>query len=425
MLNTFQLLLVGYLVPAALGQTAVISVTTSGPPNFFTDLPGPAITDLVPTTTSSLDGGPSVSGSSGNIGWGSSTLLNETPSGFLTTTRSSWTVAVTSAPEPASTQPCNLHAEFCTRRYSDITYIGAHGSPFVKEYSLADNQNLDVKAQLNDGIRMLQGQTHKENGTLHYCHTSCGLLDAGPVEHYLKTVVEWLRDNPFEVVTIVIGNGDFLNVGDYKEPLERSGLAELAYVPKERNIRIAQWPTLSEMIQTAGKRAVVFMDYKADEGTIPYILDQFKYMWETPFSQTDENFPCTIDRPPEQPKNDTQGKLYMANHNLNTEFLIGGKKILVPNTVDLDQTNGVSGFGSLGLMANNCRADWDRYPNILLVDFYDVPKGSVFEVAARANNVSLGGGCCGKKKSTAPILAKATGLLLLLPTLAMLFCTIF
>ncbi|KAG0639915.1 PLC-like phosphodiesterase [Tuber brumale] len=377
MLNPCELLLAACLLPAVLGQIAVTEITSPSP---------------------------------------TAGIVLSSATGTLTSSRA---VAVTSARQPAETQPCNLHVEFCTRRYSDITYVGAHNSPFVGENNIAANQNLDVKTQLNDGIRMLQGQAHRVNQTIHYCHTSCDLLDAGPIENYLRTVAEWLRGNPFEVVTILIGNGDSLSVESYKEPFEKSGLAELAYVPQERSIKIDKWPTLSEMIQM-GKRAVVFMDYKADEGTIPYILDEFKYMWETPFSPTDRNFPCTIDRPPDQPKNDTQGKLYMVNHNLNTELSILGKKILVPNTDALNQTNGVSGFGSLGLNANNCRADWDRYPNFLLVDFYDFPEGSVFEVAARANNVTYNRRCCGKRKSTAPLLVKATDSLLLLPALAIL-----
>ncbi|CAZ83507.1 unnamed protein product [Tuber melanosporum] len=325
---------------------------------------------------------------SGATWTGSSTsVVDGTASGTPTTARPSQATAPASALQPTNTQTCNLYVEFCNRRYSDITYVGAHNSPFTGENNLAVNQNSDVKAQLNDGIRMLQGQTHRVNQTIYYCHTRCDLLNAGTLEDYLKTVAEWLRDNPFEVVTILIGNGSFLNVGNYKVPLEKSGLAELAYVPEKQSIKIDQWPTLSEMI-LMGKRAVVFMDYKADEDAIPYILDEFKYMWETPFSPTDENFPCTIDRPSDQPKNDTQGKLYMANHNLNTKLSIFGKSVLLPNTDNLNQTNGVSGFGSLGLMADNCRANWNRYPNFLLVDFYDIPDGSVFEVAARANNVT-------------------------------------
>ena len=41
--------------------------------------------------------------------------------------------------------------------------------------------------------------------------------------------------------------------------------------------------------------------------------------------------------------------------------------------------------------------DWGRPPNFLLVDFYNEgsTNGSVFEVAARANNVTYTRKCCG------------------------------
>ena len=45
---------------------------------------------------------------------------------------------------------------------------------------------------------------------------------------------------------------------------------------------------------------------------------------------------------------------------------------------------------------------WDRPPNFLLVDYYNhgsPMNGSVFEVAARANNVTYNRGCCGKAAS--------------------------
>ena len=46
--------------------------------------------------------------------------------------------------------------------------------------------------------------------------------------------------------------------------------------------------------------------------------------------------------------------MYLANHNLNTEISLAGTSILVPNTVMINQTNGLNGTGSLGLMANIC-----------------------------------------------------------------------
>jgi hypothetical protein len=62
--------------------------------------------------------------------------------------------ATTSAPGPTNTQPCNQYVEFCTRSYGNITYVGAHNSPFVRLSNAAANQHLDTITQLNDGVRM-------------------------------------------------------------------------------------------------------------------------------------------------------------------------------------------------------------------------------------------------------------------------------
>lgn len=40
----------------------------------------------------------------------------------------------------------------------------------------------------------------------------------------------------------------------------------------------------------------------------------------------------------------------------NVDFSIYGTTALVPNTVDINRTNGMEGFGSLGLQANNCHS---------------------------------------------------------------------
>ena len=57
----------------------------------------------------------------------------------------------------------------------------------------------------------------------------------------------------------------------------------------KRNMDMKDWPTLGEMIDS-GRRLVVFMDYGADQNQVDYILDEFTYFWETPFSQTDTTF---------------------------------------------------------------------------------------------------------------------------------------
>lgn len=48
---------------------------------------------------------------------------------------------------------------------------------------------------------------------------------------------------------------------------------------------------------------------------------------------------------------------------------------------------------------------WNRAPNFLLVDYYNrgsPSAGSVFQVAARANNVTYTQDCCGNVESSAP-----------------------
>lgn len=62
--------------------------------------------------------------------------------------------ASASASPVVNTQPCNGHPEFCARKYSNITMVAAHNSPFVKPGNAAANQALEVVSQLNDGIRM-------------------------------------------------------------------------------------------------------------------------------------------------------------------------------------------------------------------------------------------------------------------------------
>jgi len=56
-------------------------------------------------------------------------------------------------PSPTNTQPCNGYVEFCQRRFSNISMVVAHNSPFVRPHNAASNQDYPVLNQLNDGVR--------------------------------------------------------------------------------------------------------------------------------------------------------------------------------------------------------------------------------------------------------------------------------
>lgn len=80
-------------------------------------------------------------------GAGTTTLGNSSMNATATTSSTSTAVAT-------NTRPCNSYAEFCGRKYSNITMVAAHNSPFVRKGNAAANQDFTVKYQLDDGVRM-------------------------------------------------------------------------------------------------------------------------------------------------------------------------------------------------------------------------------------------------------------------------------
>lgn len=102
------------------------------------------------------------------------------------------------------------------------------------------------------------------------------------------------------------------------------------------------------------------MDYHADPSKVPYILDQFSYMFETPFDTTDGTFPqCAVDRPAGA---SPDGRMYLVNHYLDID-LFG---ILIPNQAAAPITNSVS---SILAQSDLCHDAWGRVPNFILVRF--------------------------------------------------------
>ncbi len=254
----------------------------------------------------------------------------------------------------------------------------------------------------------VQFETQKPNASsaIRLCHTSCDLLDVGTLENYLTTVKGWLDDNPYEVIAIMMGNNNGqdtkIAATEYVEPFQNSGILEYIWTPSARNLNLNEWPTLSEMI-LRNERVVAMLDYNADQDAVPWLLSEFDYQWETPFSPTDPSFPCTQQRPPNQAEDVSRNRMYMLNHNLNVEIALSGTSILVPAYGLLDQINAVSGNGSLGLNIQGCHELWNRAPNWLLVDYYNFGNfnGSVFQVAADANGVSYDrDSCCGVLRRT-------------------------
>ena len=85
-------------------------------------------------------------------------------------------------------------------------------------------------------------------------------------------------------------------------------------------------------------------------------------MWETASDVTDPTFDCNVNRT----QGDPSTELYTINHFLDSTD--GPLDTLVPDKAALNTTNAPSGPGSVGLQAQQCGAQYGRYPNFLLVD---------------------------------------------------------
>lgn len=272
--------------------------------------------------------------------------------------------------------------------------MGAHDSSFLRDAStgnsLAGNQFFNATVALSAGIRLLQGQVHLVNGTLRLCHTDCGLLDAGPLDQWLARIKFWMDRNPNEVVTILLVNSDNQPATDYGTAFDRSGLGIYGYTPTSA-AATTSWPTLQDMIST-NKRLVTFIAPLTPAATYPYLLDEFTYVFETPFDVRNlTSFSCVLDRPSSKGPAATalaSGMLPLMNHFAYTEIT---KDITIPNLGDIDTTNSPSTTttGALGLHAQTCSSQWGVKPVFVLVDFYD--KGPSINTADQLNGITATG----------------------------------
>ncbi|KAL8732083.1 MAG: hypothetical protein Q9166_003037 [cf. Caloplaca sp. 2 TL-2023] len=287
---------------------------------------------------------------------------------------------------------CNNSPELCDRSYSNITHLGAHDSPFLRDqstdYSISGNQHMNTTSQLDAGVRLLTAQVHNNDGAWHLCHTDCSLLDAGPLSSWLATIKSWLDEHPYNVVTILLVNSDHATASALDGEFGAAAIRSYAYVPASATTSPTSWPTLNNFI-SSGKRLVTFIADITPSPTAPYLMDEFTFVFENPYSVTSlSNFSCTPQRPAAVQGQTSaavqSGRLPLMNHFLNIQQ---GFDIQIPDIGNLSVTNAASGpIGNLGDAASACTASYGKAPTFILVDFFE--QGSSISTVDRLNGIS-------------------------------------
>lgn len=299
------------------------------------------------------------------------------------------------APRNTSSYACNNSPDLCSRSYSKITQLGAHDSPFLRNSSSSTisftdsgNQLLNSTAQLSAGVRLLSAQVHNNNGAWHLCHTSCSLLDAGPLSAWLSEIKSWMDSNPHDVVTVLLVNSDNASADQLNTEFKAANIVPYTYTPPSPTAALTTWPTLQDLI-TNNTRLITFVA-SLDPSTntaAPYLLNEFTFVFENPYNVTSlSNFSCTADRPASVQGQTSQavqsGRLPLVNHFLDTEAGFG---IEIPDYSNITTTNGKTGTGSLGATASDCTTAYGRAPAFFLVDFFD--QGSALGVVDGINGI--------------------------------------
>ncbi|GKZ24144.1 hypothetical protein AbraIFM66951_010936 [Aspergillus brasiliensis] len=301
--------------------------------------------------------------------------------------------AAATAVRPRSTA-CNNSPDLCSKSYGEITHLGAHDSPFLRDastdYSTFGDQYYNTTLQLDAGVRLVTAQVHKSNSQWRLCHSSCDYLDAGLLSTWLSAIKSWLDSNPNDVVTVLLVNSDDATASDLHSQFETANLTNYTYTPTSQTSAPSSWPTLQELINNGTRLMTFVASLDASSNTVaPYLMDEFTFIWENNYDVTSaSNFSCEPDRP-STVKNDlstalSSNRLPFMNHFLYQETL----DIEYPNVSYVSTTNAASGgTGNLGDTATKCKKEYNgRQPTFILVDFFD--KGPAINTVDSLNNVT-------------------------------------
>ncbi|KAI0506782.1 PLC-like phosphodiesterase [Xylaria bambusicola] len=316
-----------------------------------------------------------------------STAYSSPQGSNVLSTATTATPVATGQAASASTVACNNSPALCSQSYSNITHMGAHDSSFLRDAStsnsIAGNQYFNATVALDAGIRLLQVQVHDLDGTIEMCHTTCSLLDAGPLQDWLGDIRFWMDNNPNEVVTLLIVNSDGHDVAGFGSVFEASGISKYGYTPSGNG-----WPTLQSMIN-ANTRLVTFIASITPSSSYPYLLTEFDHVFETSFEVTSlSGFNCTLDRPGTQSSAASAisaGLLPLMNHFAYRDL---GSSIMIPDVDNVLTTNSpsTSTTGALGLHAQTCNSEWGFKPTFVLVDFFS--EGPSIKTADMLNGIT-------------------------------------
>lgn len=246
---------------------------------------------------------------------------------------------------------CNGAFSLCTKKYNEVAYLTTHNAFNSQQDNFNfPNQNVDITAQLNLGVRAFMLDVYNQFGNTVVYHGSA-LLGSNPLEEELTKIKVFLENNPTEIVTIILEC--YVSADDIEAEMTQTGLINYVYTHPAGT----PWPTLQTMI-SANTRCVVFSDVDDASPSQGW----YHYMWtnmvETHYSVNDINdFTCDFNR------GDSINDLFIFNHFVTNAVLGTGLEA----EAEIANSNPF-----LINRALQCQQEKAKFPNFVTVDFVDL-----------------------------------------------------
>ncbi len=249
------------------------------------------------------------------------------------------------AASPAGTTPSH-DQQLLDRRYDQVAHLMTHNAMSNRaEGWLFPNQSHGLTQQLDAGVRGLMLDVHTVNGQPYLVHNK-PLLGKRPLVEGLREIARFMESNPQSVLTIIFES--YVPAKSVQQAFRDAKLLDSLHQQK----RPDPWPTLRQMIRS-GKRLVVFTDRGGGEW--PGYHGVWTFCQETHFSVRK-----VADFSYRRNRGQASNGLMILNHFLTNPIA----------TTRLAQQANRSDVLLPRMRA--CLAGTERYPNFIVVDFYEI-----------------------------------------------------
>jgi hypothetical protein len=248
--------------------------------------------------------------------------------------------------EPAGDADPSHDQQLLDRRYDQVAHLMTHNAMSNRaEGWLFPNQSYGLTRQLNDGVRGLMLDVHALDGQPYLIHNK-PLLGKRPLVEGLQEIGRFMQSHPQAIVTIIFES--YVPAKSVQQAFRDAKLLGSLHHQQ----RHAAWPTLRQLVNT-GKRLVVFTD--SGGGEWPGYHGVWTFCQETHFSVkkvTDFTY--------RRNRGQASNRLMILNHFLTNPVA----------TTRLAQQANRSDV--LRPRMRSCLAETERYPNFIVVDFYEI-----------------------------------------------------